>query len=452
MSHTTRSLRDMGAGILAAASARARTFLVVARPRLPIVLPALFLLLVLSLAGAVSKPVAAALVAALAGGFAVAVAREELSAGVKAVRRMEDAFGRSLRDGDWRSLVEVLPDAAMVLDDDGRVLHFNPAAVELFPSLKAGQPLSRVSRHPELMGSIDRAVTVGEPAVVLLIERIPVERRTSATVTRFARRSGARAEQPTLLITFRDLSEQDKLAQMREDFIANASHELRTPLASLKGFLETLQGPARDDAKARERFLGLMASQAERMSRLIDDLLSLSRVEMRAHLPPRGIVDLNEVASYAIQTLEPQAVAAGAEVVLVPHDVPARIRGDRDEIVQVILNLVQNAIIYGGDKGRIEVRVARLNSGLGRVPRVSVAVSDRGPGIAPEHLPRLTERFYRANAATSRAKGGTGLGLAIVKHIVARHRGDLDVVSRLGQGSTFTVAFDELVSAAETRR
>jgi two-component system phosphate regulon sensor histidine kinase PhoR len=243
------------------------------------------------------------------------------------------------------------------------------------------------------------------------------------------------------------LTEQDRLGQMRADFIANASHELRTPLASLRAFVETLQGPAREDANARTRFLKLMALQAERMTRLIDDLLSLSRVEMRVHLPPRGIVELNETASYVCQSLEPVAEAAKAKVTFVRQEAPARIRGDREEVVQVLQNLIQNAIKYGREGGTIEVRVGRDAPRGSAVAKVWVSVIDEGPGIAPEHLPRLTERFYRVNAASSREKGGTGLGLAIVKHILNRHRGELRIASRLGAGSSFTASFEELGSS-----
>jgi two-component system phosphate regulon sensor histidine kinase PhoR len=187
-----------------------------------------------------------------------------------------------------------------------------------------------------------------------------------------------------------------------------------------------------------------MASQAARMTRLIDDLLSLSRVEMRVHLPPKGLVDLNDVAGYVAQALEPVASASQMTLTVKKLDAPARIRGDREEIVQVLQNLVHNAIKYGRSGGHVEVAVARVLDGSPAVPRVLVAIADDGPGIAPEHLPRLTERFYRANVAASREKGGTGLGLAIVKHIMARHRGELRISSQVGRGSTFTVLFDEL--------
>jgi two-component system, OmpR family, phosphate regulon sensor histidine kinase PhoR len=344
-------------------------------------------------------------------------------------------------NGSWRPLVDAIPDAVVALDHNFNVMHFNALFEELFPKAKAGQPLSHVSRNPELNEAVERALVSPEPVIVDLFERVPVERRISATVSRLGGRQGAL---PLLLITLRDQTEQDRLAQMRADFIANASHELRTPLASLRGFVETLQGPARDDPEARERFLGIMSSQANRMTRLIDDLLSLSRVEMRVHLRPRGIVELNEVAAYVTQALEPLAAGSKTKLVVTRSETPVRIRGDRDEIVQVMQNLVHNAIKYGRDGGHVEIGVSRVLDGTPPQPRVLVAVADDGPGIAPEHLPRLTERFYRANVTASREKGGTGLGLAIVKHIVIRHRGELRISSVVGKGSTFSLLFDEL--------
>jgi two-component system phosphate regulon sensor histidine kinase PhoR len=241
---------------------------------------------------------------------------------------------------------------------------------------------------------------------------------------------------PGLLITFRDLTEQDRLARMRADFIANASHELRTPLASLKGYVETLQGSAKDDPKARERFLKTMAEQAERMSRLVDDLLSLSRVEMREYLPLIDEVALGPVLLEVAQIMEPLAQQASIELTVDAGDGDALVRGDRDELTQVFQNLLQNAIKYGRPDGKVEVKLLLDNTAS---PLYRVDVTDDGPGIAPQHLPRLTERFYRVNAAASREKGGTGLGLAIVKHILNRHRGELAITSELGRGSTFSV-------------
>ncbi len=347
----------------------------------------------------------------------------------------------------WKALVQALPDAAVVLDKTTRILRYNQAALELFPSIQTGLLVSRVTRNPELIDAVDRASGQAEPIVVQIFERLPVERRISATVSKLIHDDEGRLA-PDLLICFRDHTEQDRLEKMRSDFVANASHELRTPLSSLRGLVDTLKGPARNDPAARERFLNVMASQAERMTRLIDDLLSLSRVEMRAHLPPRGSVELNAVANEVVLALEPLAEASTIKLSLHGSEEPQTIRGDRDEIVQVLQNLVHNAIKYGREGGHIDVRIeTSQQTTSGNRPQevvkiVTVVVEDDGVGIAAHHLPRLTERFYRANVASSREKGGTGLGLAIVKHIVARHRAVMRIESELDRGSKFSVSFE----------
>jgi two-component system phosphate regulon sensor histidine kinase PhoR len=341
-------------------------------------------------------------------------------------------------DGAWHMLVDAVPEPAIVLDGAGYVMHANRMAEDLFGARRRGGHVASMSRDPELLAAVDQALASGQTSAVELHERVPVERRLLATVAPLER-SRSSAAGPALLISFRDLSEQDRLARMRADFVANASHELRTPLASLRGFVETLQGAAKDDAQARERFLKVMSEQAERMTRLIDDLLSLSRVEMREHLPLSERVDLNDAVTHVIQALQPIAAKAGTEIEFHGLRGPAIVRGDRDEIVQVFQNLVQNAIKYGKPSGHIDVRVTREAAGGGRPARFIAAVADDGPGIAPQHLPRLTERFYRVSAVASREKGGTGLGLAIVKHILNRHRGELSITSKVGEGSTFAV-------------
>ena len=221
---------------------------------------------------------------------------------------------------------------------------------------------------------------------------------------------------------------------MHADFVANASHELRTPLASIRGFVETLQGAAKDDPTAQARFLGIMQAQAERMSRLIEDLLSLSRIELREHVAPTSPVDLNGVVQDVIAALKQTAEKNHVSLRIDGLPDEALVIGDRDELAQVAQNLVQNAIKYGRKGGQVDVSLRRHDKQL------ELAVTDDGIGIAPEHLPRLTERFYRVSAKDSKERGGTGLGLAIVKHIVNRHRGELRVSSVLGEGSTFTVA------------
>ena len=346
-------------------------------------------------------------------------------------------------DLSWRAVIGAMPDPAMVLDGDGIIVHHNAAVADLFPRVRIGQPISSVIRSPELLAAIEKGPSAEDVTVVELQDRVPVQRRVSAILTAL-QPSGRGPANPVLLVTFRDITDQEKLAQMRADFIAHASHELRTPLASLRGFVETLQGPARDDPKARERFLGIMAAQAARMTQLIDDLLSLSRIEMRVHVPPRGTVELNEIVNFVAQSLEPVAKSAGISISVETQPTPARVRGDREELVQVFQNLIHNGIRYGKNGGHVAVQVKRESSAPGRTQQISVAVQDDGVGIPPEHLPRLTERFYRVSASASREKGGTGLGLAIVKHIVTRHRGELKISSTLGEGSTFTVLLDEL--------
>jgi two-component system, OmpR family, phosphate regulon sensor histidine kinase PhoR len=340
-------------------------------------------------------------------------------------------------EAHWRVVVDAVPEPAIALDAAARIVHANRLAEEQFGAGRRGGHIASMSRDPGLLAAVEEALATRQPQGVELHGRVPVERRLLATIVPLDQAASAPRDGPVLLITFRDLSEQDRLARMRADFVANASHELRTPLAYLKGSVETLQGPAKDDPAARETFLRTMGEQAERMSRLVDDLLSLSRVEMREYLPPSGEADLSAVLADVAQTLEPMAQRAGVTLSLASQDQAALVRGDHDELAQVFQNLVQNAIKYGRKGGKVEVRLSPEPGG--RAIRYRVDVTDNGPGIAPQHLPRLTERFYRVNVAASREKGGTGLGLAIVKHILNRHRGELLIDSQLGRGSTFTV-------------
>jgi two-component system, OmpR family, phosphate regulon sensor histidine kinase PhoR len=339
-----------------------------------------------------------------------------------------------------RALAESLPDPVILLGPTGHVLFCNAQARSLFASLREGSHISSVIRTPEFLDAVAAAPGLGRAVTVTYAERVPVGRRMAATV---APLSGEEDGADNIVVLLRDLTEIERINQMRADFIANASHELRTPLASLRGFIETLQGSAKGDPAARDRFLPIMAEQASRMTRLIDALLSLSRVEMNAHVPPSDLVDLNEVIGNAKDTLEPLARDMGFKFDVGRFPRPAIVRGDRDELMQVMQNLVHNAFKYGAKGGTVRIEAKHIPA-LGRqVGRYTIAVIDNGPGIAPEHLPRLTERFYRVDVAASREKGGTGLGLAIVKHILNRHRGELAIASAPGKGSTFTVMLAE---------
>jgi two-component system phosphate regulon sensor histidine kinase PhoR len=245
-----------------------------------------------------------------------------------------------------------------------------------------------------------------------------------------------------MLMTFHDQTPLRRVEEMRADFVANASHELRTPLAALSGFIDTLQGSAKNDAKTRERFLGIMQSQASRMARLIDDLLSLSRVELSAHVRPDTLVDLVPIIRQVMDGLEPLARERQVAIDLELPQTQAVIAGDREELLRLFENLIENALKYGASGGKVMLSLMSAMSGEG-MPEVRVMVRDFGPGIAPEHLPRLTERFYRVDVGDSRAQGGTGLGLSLVKHIVNRHRGRLLIDSAPNEGAAFTACFPQ---------
>ncbi len=337
-----------------------------------------------------------------------------------------------------QALVGGMPDAALLLDRAGRVLHFNDAAAQLAPALRRGELALFALRSPEIIAALRQAIATREPQRAEYVERVPAERWMELIVTPLSLPAAFGGTEVCILLTFHDQTPLRRVEEMRADFVANASHELRTPLAALSGFIDTLQGPARDDAKARERFLGIMQAQATRMARLIDDLLSLSRVELSAHVRPDVTVDLVPLIRQVVDGLEPLAGERGVAVEVDLPSAPVMVAGDAEELLRVFENLIENALKYGASGGRVVVTLAGPVRGSGN-GEIRVAVRDFGPGIAPEHLPRLTERFYRVDVGDSRAQGGTGLGLALVKHILSRHRGRLAIESVAGEGATFTV-------------
>jgi two-component system phosphate regulon sensor histidine kinase PhoR len=353
-------------------------------------------------------------------------------------------------DPQLGAVIGALPGPALLVNRRGTILVGNDAVVAALGPVRRGEPISFTVRAPEVIEAL-RAAVDGMPRRVQFTERVPVERAFEAHVVPIFFEHAERQEKPdAFLVTFDDLTPQHRLDRMRADFVANASHELRTPLASLAGFVETLQGSARSDPEAQERFLGIMVEQARRMSRLIDDLLSLSRVELNEHLHPQNEVDLVRIVGHVCDTLSPLARERGVELVVSRGAERLRVLGEHDELVRLFENLVENALKYGAPGKRVEVTIAEEPSG--EAGEAVVVVRDFGPGIAPEHLPRLTERFYRIDVGRSRAEGGTGLGLAIVKHIVARHRGRLAIESEVGRGATFTVRIPLFTGSLETVR
>ncbi len=351
----------------------------------------------------------------------------------------------ALPAGFGRELLRQMPAALIMISETERITYANPAARQLLPSITSGAHITSVIRAPAFIEAVETVLSERQDlrftfTMIGQSERF-FEARAAFLPPNVARELG---EIGQIIIQIEDRTRDKALLQTRTDFIANASHELRTPLASILGYIETLQGHARDDPEAREMFLDIMLRQANRMKRLVDDLMSLSRIEMNAHVAPEDDLDLHAVVVEAASGLFP--VATQNDVLLqieLPLDSSApMVRGDRDQLAQVISNLVDNAIKYGGRGNKVRVTSADTDP---RYPgRTGVSVIDQGPGISRENIPRLTERFFRVSASQSKDMGGTGLGLAITKHILARHGGALDIKSTLGEGSRFTVWIPEL--------
>ena len=353
----------------------------------------------------------------------------------------------SPRSSVAEAVLAQIPDPVILVDQRALVIEANRAAYDLLAGLKTGHPLSFALRSPDVLDGIQDVLDSGEPLKVEYSERIPTERTFEVHIGPLQGDVQDTQVQAGVVLFFRDLTSARRLEAMRADFVANASHELRTPLAALSGFIETLQGTARNDVEAREQFLGIMKTQATRMARLIDDLLSLSRIELKAHVQPEHPVDLAPLVRQVTDGLQTLATDRGVEIAVSPPSAPVIVPGDRDELTRVFENLVENALKYGAGGGRIDIGFAPASAPDG-APEILVAVRDYGPGIAAEHLPRLTERFYRVDVTQSRAEGGTGLGLALVKHILNRHRGRLTIESEIGKGATFTVRLPLVHSAA----
>jgi two-component system, OmpR family, phosphate regulon sensor histidine kinase PhoR len=399
-------------------------------------------------AGALDLAAAVITFAVIAGAALISrTPRPSIDSEAPSIQRAATALSPSTID----AVIAGLPDPVMALDDEGIVIGFNPGARAVAPALRIGEPASFALRVPEVVEAVRLAVATGEPQRIEFSDRVPVDRWYEVHVNGVHLTRRRNNEPPDLvLMTIRDLTPLRRVEEMRADFVANASHELRTPLATLSGFIETLQGPAREDAAARERFLVIMKQQAFRMARLIDDLLSLSRIELNVHVRPESPVDLVGIVRQVTDAMQMLAHDRGVDIAVNGPPDPLIVPGDRDELVRVFENLVENALKYGASGKRVDIAVAR-EAGLDGAPEASVSVRDFGPGIAPEHLPRLTERFYRVDVAQSRAEGGTGLGLAIVKHILARHQGRLLVDSILGRGATFTARLPVARQIAHTK-
>jgi two-component system phosphate regulon sensor histidine kinase PhoR len=347
---------------------------------------------------------------------------------------------------DSYEVLEAVPLAVLVVDRRRDILWANDRTRQLLGEAVAGRSLMGVLRHPPLIDALDQVMggQSAEAPTIPAIEGI----ETPIGRDRLLLADLKRLDADRVLIALKDASAEHRLERLRSDFIANVSHELKTPITTLMGFIETLRGPAKGDLDAHERFLGIMQEQAGRMSRLVADLLSLSRIELNEHARPSGGVELSEVIGRVANALSLRAADRNMRIEL-PGGAMGRAIGDAEELTQVFQNLIDNAIKYGRPGTAVTVSATRIVDpveikahlpGLRRAKAmISITVADHGEGIAREHIPRLTERFYRVDAARSRDLGGTGLGLAIVKHVVNRHRGSLEIESTPGEGSVFTV-------------
>lgn len=335
-------------------------------------------------------------------------------------------------------ILDGVPDPVILLDAARKVIRLNQAAQRFFEMDFQGRDLTFLIRHPNVLAAVD-AVLAGKGVQrddVTIARDVPRQ----FTVHVSPVRTGENANEQGAMLVMHDVTAERNAEEMRADFVANVSHELRSPLSSLVGFIETLRGPARDDPEARTRFLGIMESEAQRMTRLIGDLLSLSKVEADKHIPPEDYVKLPDLLGSIADSFSVRAAKRNMGIDLdIDLDLPAVI-GEQDELTIVFQNLIANAISYGREGTRIRISVKPVD----RIPNagdpgIAICVADSGDGVAPEQIPRLTERFYRVDKGRSRSMGGTGLGLAIVKHIISRHRGRLAIESTVGEGSRFTV-------------
>lgn len=397
--------------------------------------------------------------AIVAGAALLAPARKPLIARRLRRKRAVSAWPETA----MKHLADAFPNPCFIVDHRGVTRYANTAARIRFGQVRPGDPISFRLRSPALLEALERVIGGDVAQRIEWSEKSPAEQWLEAViapVTPAPTAGSTEVEQASasgqqfILVTIQDQTGQRRLERMRADFVANASHELRTPLASLTGFVETLLGPARDDPVAREKFLQIMMQQGERMRRLIDDLLSLSRVELKAHVQPETTLDLVPLVRHTCDALKPVADEVGVAIKLTLPEKPAVVRGDRDELIEVLENLIENSLKYGASGKLIEIGLSWADLDRPQAePRPPgqwvLSIRDHGPGIAPEHLPRLTERFYRVDVAASREMKGTGLGLAIVKHILTRHRARLEIESRLGEGANFLVKIPAAISDAE---
>ncbi len=392
---------------------------------------------------AVLAPVVTFIVAVVLSGYlsifvAVTIALFLAVSGAAFLRERSDPLPEpDVHEGMPATVLDGISDAVILLNEGRTVITANGAARDLLNERLEGRDLALSLRHPDALEAVNEAISVRVMSSAEIIMDVPMQRVFQVKAVPLPEDASA---PPRFLVVLQEVTASRNAENIRADFVANVSHELRSPLTSLVGFIETLRDVARDDEASRARFLHIMADESQRMARLIDDLLSLSRVEANEHVRPEGQLDISELLARVVNSVSVQAQEKNMSIELIDPVPLLPVIGDRDELIEVFQNLVVNAVKYGREETSVRIAVSSVE----RIPEIggrglSVAVIDKGDGIAAEDIPRLTERFYRVDKARSRSIGGTGLGLAIVKHIVNRHRGRLVIRSNVGEGSQFIV-------------
>jgi two-component system phosphate regulon sensor histidine kinase PhoR len=337
------------------------------------------------------------------------------------------------RDMTFENLISVMPIACLIVNRRELVVHFNSNASEILNKPSVNTSFVNYVRHPDIVAAVEHVFDGGaHQSIMWRTSQHNLDVAYSVHVRRI--------DDDHVLISFEDLTQADQLRQQRRDFVSNVSHELRTPLTSILGFLETIKTVAKNDPVAQDRFIDIMTQEAERMNRLVNDLLSLNQVESKEYFRPTDRVDLKAVISETVENLMPTLARHENHIDLEMPTDQILVMGDHDQLRQVVTNLIENAIKYGGPRKTVHVALGPVcHQSQLRGDGIALSIRDEGEGIASHHISRLTERFYRVDSHRSREVGGTGLGLSIVKHILSRHRGRLVIESTLGKGSTFSV-------------
>ena len=331
-----------------------------------------------------------------------------------------------------KGLLNILPSPYILIDRNGRLTFINAEAKSIVPDSQIGSHISNVFRSPVFLSAVENAILKDKEKILSFEIETPQFRQLKAHIF-FISSSKIPNSFNDIFIQFTDESTHIRSEKIRTDFVANASHELRTPLTSIMGYIETLQGHAKKDVKMQRVFLDLMNKQAGKMERLISDLMSLSRLEIDELKPISSTCSVKDIIEELVNSLKPLSIDNNVSLSFkIPKNLSSLI-GDPSQLRQLFSNLIENAIKYSGKKSKVNIYISKEK----HKDMFGVVVEDNGHGIAPEHLSRLTERFYRANSNTEIEKEGTGLGLSIVKHILIRHRGKLQIDSKLGKGSKF---------------